>query len=33
MGALARVPNGADTGDDQTDWIFTSTPTPGAENL
>ena len=32
-GSLARVPNGADTGDDQTDWIFTSTPTPGAENL
>jgi len=32
-GAVARIPNGADTGDDQTDWIFTPTPTPGAENL
>ena len=33
IGSLSRAPNGSDTGDDQTDWIFTPTLTPGAENL
>jgi hypothetical protein len=31
-GSLARIPNGADTHDDATDWKFTSNVTPGAAN-
>jgi hypothetical protein len=31
-GSLARLPNGMDTDDAQTDWIFTTTPTPGGGN-
>ncbi|MCM2334033.1 MAG: lamin tail domain-containing protein [Anaeromyxobacteraceae bacterium] len=31
-GALVRRPDGARTGDDATDWVFTATPTPGAAN-
>ncbi len=30
--ALARYPNGADTGDDNTDWTLTTILTPGSEN-
>ena len=33
VGSLARMPNGNDSADDQTDWVFTSTVTPGAANL
>ena len=33
VGSLARLPNGNDSADDQTDWVFTSTVTPGAANL
>lgn len=32
-GAIARIPNGADSGDDDTDWALTMTPTPGAANV
>ena len=32
-GSLARLPNGSDTGDAATDWAFTSTVTPGRENV
>jgi hypothetical protein len=32
VGSLARIPNGADTGDAATDWAFTTTVTPGAAN-
>ena len=31
-GSLARIPNGADTGDAAADWAFTTTVTPGAAN-
>lgn len=31
-GSLARIPNGADTHDDATDWAFTSSVTQGAVN-
>jgi len=31
-GSVARSPNGQDTGDDEADWAFVSTPTPGAAN-
>ena len=31
-GSLARIPNGADSGDAATDWAFTTTITPGAAN-
>ncbi len=31
--ALIRDPNGTDTDDANADWKFTSTPTPGADNL
>jgi hypothetical protein len=31
-GSLARFPNGADTGDADTDWSFNGLPSPGAEN-
>jgi hypothetical protein len=31
-GSLSRSPNGSDTDDADTDWIFSSTPTPGAPN-
>jgi hypothetical protein len=30
--SIARIPNGADTGDDATDWVTTSVLTPGAAN-
>ena len=32
-GSLVRLPNGADTGDDATDWSFTTTPSPGHPNV
>ena len=32
-GSLARLPNGADTGDDATDWAFTTFATPGNPNV
>jgi hypothetical protein len=32
-GSLARLPNGSDTGDAATDWAFTTTVTPGRENV
>ncbi len=32
-GSLARIPNGADTGDSATDWAFTTTVTPGRANV
>jgi hypothetical protein len=32
-GSLARLPNGSDTGDAATDWAFTTTITPGRENV
>ncbi len=32
-GSLIRSPNGQDTGDADTDWKFTTTPTPGAANI
>jgi Lamin Tail Domain/Putative Ig domain len=31
-GSLIRSPNGADTDDAASDWVFASTPTPGAAN-
>jgi hypothetical protein len=30
--SVGRMPNGADTGDDATDWIFRPVPTPGFTN-
>jgi vibriolysin len=33
QGSLARVPNGRDTDDADSDWVFSSTPTPGAANV
>ncbi|MBI4602016.1 MAG: lamin tail domain-containing protein [Planctomycetes bacterium] len=32
QGSLSRLPDGADTGDDATDWALSSVPTPGAPN-
>jgi hypothetical protein len=32
-GSLARIPNGTDTNNAQTDWRFTTTPTPGGANV
>lgn len=31
-GSLVRLPNGADTDDADTDWAFSTTPSPGAQN-
>ena len=33
QGSLIRFPNGADTNNAAIDWTFTTTPTPGAENI
>jgi len=33
QGSIARIPNGSDTDDAATDWVFTATPTPGAANV
>ena len=33
VGSLSRVPNGVDTDDADSDWIFSPTPTPGETNL
>ncbi len=32
-GSLSRLPNGSDTNDAATDWVFSGTPTPGAPNV
>ena len=32
-GSLARIPNGTDTDDAESDWAFTPNPTPGAPNV
>ncbi len=32
VASLCRLPNGARTGDHETDWVVCSTPTPGAAN-
>ena len=32
-GSLCRLPNGSDTDDAATDWVLSSTPTPGAANV
>jgi len=32
-GSLCRLPNGTDTDEANSDWAFTSTPTPGAPNV
>jgi large repetitive protein len=32
-GSLSRIPDGSDTDDAATDWVFTTTPTPGAANV
>ena len=32
-GSLSRNPDGRDTNDAASDWIFTTTPTPGAANV
>ncbi len=32
-GSIVRIPNGADSGNDATDWVHTMTPTPGAANV
>jgi len=32
-GSLARFPDGRDTGDAASDWVFTTTATPGAANV
>ena len=32
-GSLCRIPDGSDTDDAATDWVFTSTKTPGAANV
>ncbi|MEQ9498560.1 MAG: lamin tail domain-containing protein [Deltaproteobacteria bacterium] len=32
-GSIARLPNGADSGDDDVDWGETATPTPGGANV
>jgi large repetitive protein len=33
QGSLARLPDGTDTNNAATDWLFSNTPTPGAANL
>lgn len=33
FGSLARLPNGQDTNDANTDWKFSTTPTPGEANV
>jgi hypothetical protein len=33
VGSLSRLPNGSDTDDANVDWMFSSTPTPGAPNV
>jgi hypothetical protein len=33
VGSLIRNPNGRDTNDANSDWVFTATPTPGAANV
>jgi hypothetical protein len=33
VGSLVRIPNGSDTDDAATDWLFTTTPTPGTANV
>jgi len=32
-GSLSRLPNGTDTDNANSDWVFSSTPTPGAPNV
>lgn len=32
-GSLSRLPNGGDTGNAASDWLFSNTPTPGAANV
>ena len=32
-GTLARIPDGSDSGNAAADWVFTTTPTPGAANV
>ncbi|HLU65674.1 MAG TPA: lamin tail domain-containing protein, partial [Kofleriaceae bacterium] len=32
VGSLSRSPNGSDTDDAATDWVFVATPTPGTAN-
>ena len=32
-GSLSRSPDGRDTDDAASDWVFTTTPTPGAANV
>ncbi len=32
VGSMCRLPNGVDSDDADSDWLFTSTPTPGAPN-
>ncbi len=32
-GTLSRIPDGADSGNASADWLFTTTPTPGAANV
>ena len=31
-GALVRFPDGRDTDDADSDWVFVASPTPGASN-
>jgi hypothetical protein len=31
--SLSRLPNGSDTDDAATDWVFSTTATPGAANM
>ncbi len=33
VGSLSRLPNGQDTNNANTDWAFSTTPTPGAANV
>lgn len=33
QGSLARIPNGSDTDNAQSDWVFSSSPTPGTSNV
>jgi large repetitive protein len=33
VGSMSRLPNGVDSDDADSDWSFTSTPTPGAPNV
>ena len=33
QGSLSRIPDGGDTDDAASDWAFTESPTPGAENV